>query len=138
MKKLSIIIAVLCLCAMLCSCDDSGTQEVTVNFGNSAVYSQEDMEAAVEVIKAKFNSWEGHTLYTIEYKGDEVSAENLEYCNSLGDASEFTESIVFESSFRTPKHASGGFNEDEVYTGWSWYLARQAGGEWQLLTYGYA
>ena len=34
-------------------------------------------------------------------------------------------------------NGGSGFNPDEEYTDWQWWLARSEGGQWKLLTYGY-
>lgn len=136
MKKGSAIIVLLCF-VTLCSCGKS-VKNVSVDYGKSEVYSQQDMDKAIEVIKKEFSSWEGCELHSITYAGDELSKKNVDYCNQLHKDAGFDECIVFESSFHSPKIAAGGFEPDQEYTGWTWYLARKEKGEWTLLTWGYA
>ena len=110
---------------------------VTVH-GESEIYSREDRQAAARLISDTVNSFEGCKLYAVKYEGDEVSKRNLEYCNSLAaDGITYTESIVFTSYFRSPVFGGGAWNANSIYN-WSWYLARTDGGDWEILTYGYA
>ena len=110
---------------------------VTVH-GESEIYTREDRQSAARLISDTVNSFEGCKLYAVEYEGDEVSQKNLEYCNSLAaDGVTYSESIVFTSYFRSPIFNAGAWNPNDLYS-WSWYLARTNGGDWEILTYGYA
>ena len=131
-----VLAALMVIALMLCGCGD--VSGVKINYGQSDIYTREDMDAAIDRIKNEFRTWEGCKLYTIDYAGDERSMGELDYVNDLDENADFVECIVFESSFHTPIDGGSGFNSDETYTGWSWYLARSSGDEWVLLTWGYA
>ncbi|HOU10505.1 MAG TPA: hypothetical protein PL044_00510 [Clostridiales bacterium] len=139
MKKALAVVAAVFL-FMLCGCrPSSDMNRVSINYGQSQMYSQKDMDAAISVIKKEFSSWDGCVLHSIAFTSDSVCADNVEYCNSLREGAGFDECIVFESSFHSPRYAGGGgFTPDQEYRGWSWYLARKDNGAWQLLTWGYA
>ena len=110
---------------------------VTVH-GESEIYTIEDRQSAARLISDTVNSFEGCKLYAVKYEGDEVSKKNLEYCNGLAaDGVTYSESIVFTAYFRSPIFDAGAWNPNDLYS-WSWYLARTNGGEWEILTYGYA
>ena len=109
-----------------------------VNLGTSEFYSDEELQSAVDVILNEIGSWSSvKKVYDVAYCGDETAADNLDYCNML-NGKEYTQCVVFESSFFT-SHSAGseGFNPDDKYSGWKWYLAKNDGGEWELLTWGY-
>lgn len=109
---------------------------ISIDYGASELYSHQDMDSAVKVIKARFSSWKGYKLYSISYTNDGLCKKELEYCNSLGgDHEDFAECIVFNVYFRSPLFASGALNPHETYI-WSFYLARTENGDWQLLTWG--
>ena len=111
---------------------------VVIDCGESVLYTKEDRQSAARLISDTVNSFEGCKLYAVKYEGDEVSQKNLEYCNSLAaDGVTYSESIVFTSYFRSPIFNAGAWNPNDLYS-WSWYLARTNGGEWEILTYGYA
>lgn len=109
-----------------------------IDCGESMLYTKEDRQSAAKLISNTVESFEGCKLYAVKYEGDEVSQKNLEYCNSLAtDGVIYSESIVFTSYFRSPIFNAGAWNPNDLYS-WSWYLARTNGGEWEILTYGYA
>ena len=125
----------------LCSCNfkPGNVENANIDYGASEKYSKEDLDSAIRLVFSEFKTWSGFELYSIAYAGDEIclDKDELEYCNSLRDGMEFVDCIIFYSSFHTPSDNGEGFNGNEDYTGWSWYLAREADGEWQLLTWGY-
>jgi len=136
-RTLAVIVSLLLV--MLCGCGKSSdVSKVSIDYGKSQMYSQEDMDAAIFVIKKEFSSWDGCVLHSIAFTSDSVCKDNVEYCNELREGAGFDECIVFESSFHSSKQASGGFTPDQEYSGWSWYLARKDNGAWALLTWGYA
>lgn len=107
---------------------------------SSSLYLKSDFENAVEAITATFNSFgsDAGTLYELTYKGDDYSENELDYCNKLkgNDEPLYTDCMVFGSLFHTEKNAGGAWNSDSDYT-WDWYLARNNGGEWKVVSYGY-
>lgn len=138
MKKVIAIILSLCF-VTLYGCSESGKiNNVSVDYGKSKIYSQQDMDSAIDVIKKEFSTWEGCELHSITYAGDAICKDNIGYCNDLEEDAGYDECIVFESSFHSPKGGGGAWEPDEEYTGWSWYLARKDNGTWALLTWGYA
>ena len=49
-------------------CGKQDTQEppkVEIDYGNSELYTQEDMDAAIQVIEAEFATWEGCELHSL-------------------------------------------------------------------------
>ena len=100
------------------------------------------MDTAIDQIKETFKSLEGCELHSLSYSSDDVclDQENIVWMNDLEHANDdkqvFTQCIMFNSSFRSPKKGGGAWEPNEEYT-WSWWLARSEGGEWKLMTYGY-
>ena len=108
----------------------------SIDYGTSEIYSRQDMDGAVDLIKKEFNSWGGCKLYSISYTDDSFCRRELEYCNTLAEECvTYDECIVFRMQFRSPILGGGGWNTNYRYD-WSWYLARTDGGEWELLTWG--
>lgn len=144
MKKTSALTLIAAILLCLCACGKATPPEVKIEYGKSALYTKEEMDAAIEVIKQKFSTWKGCELHSISYTSDdECNEDNLAWLNGIeaeNDAKEsFTQCIHFSSSFHSPKDASNtAWNEDEEYTDWGWWLARSDGGEWKLMTWGYA
>ncbi len=134
MNKPLIVSVVLLMLLSLCSC---ASENVTIDYGESKLYSNDDMDAAIQVIRETFDTFDGCKLYSLSYAGDETCEESLPYCQSLSEEQEITQCIVFGSSFRSPRNGGGAWTANAEYT-WTWYLAKGAAGDWVLLTYGYA
>ena len=106
---------------------------VSIDYNGCTVYPEEDIDSAARVVIESFKSKEGCVLFSLKYAGN----GELEYCRSLSEEADYTECLVFESVFRSPLKSYGAWETNEIYT-WDWYLAREKGGEWQLVTAGYA
>lgn len=137
------IAAVLCVAMLLllAGCGKDNTSNVKIDYGTSSVYSQKEMDAAIDVIKKQFRSFAGCELLSLSYMSDEEcnDADNVEWMNALRTEDQkeaFTQCIAFHSSFRSPKDGGGAWEADQEYT-WSWWLARSEGGQWKLMTWGY-
>ena len=103
--------------------------------------TQEDMDAAIQVIEAEFATWEGCELHSLAYGGDAAcSDENIEWLNGLEmkeQTEPFTQYILFSSSFHSPVEQRDAWDADTEYEGWQWWLGRSDGGAWELVTCGY-
>ena len=96
----------------------------------SSLYSQEEIESAIEVIKRDFeNDWNGCTLNTIYYAGDEVCADET---RDRG-----VKTIVLISDFTTGNYDFGSLITNYTYTNWSWILIRDEDGGWKHIDHGY-
>ncbi len=136
MKKLTLVFLVLLCLLALAACGSE--KDVSIDYGSSSLYAQEDMDAAISLIEKEFKTWQGCELHSIRYVGDECnSAENIEWMNELNEDQNYTECIEFLSDFHSPKKGGGAWEADSEYTNWQWWLARPEGGDWELLTWGY-
>lgn len=116
--------------------------EVTVDYGDSKLYTQEDMDAAMAIIRAEFDTWKGCELHSIRFAGDDAnSADNIKWMNELKEGQNYTQCIEFLSDFHSPKDEADlkdtAWEGDQEYKDWQWYLARTDSGDWTLLTWGY-
>ena len=124
MKKVIAVMISLCF-VMLYGCSGSGKiSNVSVDYEESEIYSQQDINSAIDVIKKELSSFEGCELYLITYLGDDVCKDNINHCSELQEGADFNECIVFKSSFHSPQKGWGGWEPDSEY-GWNWYLARK-------------
>ena len=145
MKKVAAVLFALFCLYCLSGCGNHSAAEVKIDYGKSALYSREEMDEAIRIIKQQFSTdaWKDCELHRIAYGGDaECNEEILSWMNELeaaNDAKEhFTQCIMFTSAFHSPKrYNGGGLNTDEEYTGWQWWLARTDGGRWKIMTCGY-
>lgn len=139
-KPLALLLSVICILG-LAGCGKEAP-EVKIDYGTSSIYTEADMNAAIDLIKKEFNTWDGCELHSISYSSDdECSESNVAWMNELEEANDaketFTQCIMFRSNFHSPKKGGGAWNADEEYTGWQWWLARSEGGQWKLMTWGY-
>lgn len=108
--------------------------QVLIAAGNSELYTQEEIDAAVDAVLADFENLEGCKLYSLTFAGDEKCLAERDYVNEFG---EYTDCIVFNSTFRSPLFGGGGWNAHELYY-WQWYLGRSPDGTWRVVAKGYA
>jgi D-alanyl-D-alanine carboxypeptidase len=142
MRKIVAILLLITSLLVLAGCMGKPKAEVSIDYGDSTLYTKEDMDAAIAVIRKEFDTWEGCELHSITYgSDDECSADNIAWMNELeatNDAQEtFSQCILFKSNFHSPKNGGGAWNADQEYTDWQWWLARSEGGAWKLMTWGY-
>ena len=137
------MLALLCVYC-LTGCGNKAVPEVKIGYGQSDLYTKEEMDEAIDVIRQRFTEeqWKDCELHSITYGTDaQCSSENLAWLNELeaaNDAREqFTRCIMFKSDFHSPKSGGGAWNADQEYTDWQWWLARSEGGAWKLMTWGY-
>lgn len=145
MKKI-VLVLMLAVCILgLVGCKNKTADGVKIDYGNSKIYTKEDMDEAIELIKDEFSTWKGCELHSIAYSSDEEcnTAENIAWMEELAEANDiqgnFTQCIMFKSDYHSPKDEkdAGAWNPDSEYTDWQWWLARAEDGDWKLLTFGY-
>ena len=138
MKK-NLMFSLLVVIALCFSCVTSFAQEeggAMIDLGESEIFSQEDLEAAVDVILAEFSGWEGCEMHFLGYGGDARSLAELEYVQEHYEEG-YDEVAVFLSAFRSPKEQYGAWEADTEYT-YSWCAARIDKGDWKLINWGWA
>ncbi len=106
---------------------------VRIDYNNCTEYSKEDIDSAARVVIEKVDSMDGCVLFSLKYAGN----GDLEYCRELNPDADYVECIVFDSVFRSPLTGLGAWNNNSIYT-WSWTLAREEGGPWEIDAWGYA
>ncbi len=118
--------------------ESAAADSVVIDFGRSALYTQEELADAVSVIETQFASFEGCELHSVRYAGDEnCTEENLKWMNELNPDGNFVQVAQFLSDFHSPMEQIGAWEADTEYTDWQWWLARSADGGWEVLTWGY-
>ena len=83
-----------------------------IDYGDSALYTEEELVEATVQIKCKFASFNGCELHALRV-------------------------AEFLSDFHSPVEGGGPWEADTEYTDWQWWLARTDVGGWELLTWGY-
>ena len=117
------------------SCAKGDISRVERIIGESAVYTQAEIEDAMEVAIAHFKAeFEGCTLLTMEYAEEKAISAGEAWAETYGAE----EGIVLLSSFQVDdKGGDGSFNPGDTYRNWQWILVRSEGGVWELKTWGY-
>ncbi len=114
--------------------------EVSYDFGESKLYTLEELQEAAIQVKCQFASMKGCELHSLRYAGDECNTpENLEWMNSHDEGAGYTHVAEFLTDFHSPVEEDGPttWDLDREYTDYQWWLARTDDGGWQLVTMGY-
>ena len=122
--------------------DDVTASDAAIDYGKSELYTQEDMDAAIEKIQTEFSGWRGCEMHNIRYISDDCnSVENIKWVNELKEGQNYTQCIQFNSDFHSPVKEEDlkdtTWEPDQEYTDYQWTLARTDGGDWELLIWGY-
>ncbi len=129
---------------------------VMIDYGTSAHFSREEMDAAISVILDDFTAvhergqehslsgWAGFVLNRIHYVSDELSRDEFErYGISYGFRDSrgrpYVDGIYFQSSFHTIMTDDGwtGFESGRSFDGYGWTLLLREDGEWEIVSSGY-
>lgn len=133
MKKL---LCLVCLTGLLLTgCGGGNASEVQTVVGESAIFSQREIEDAMDTAMNYFRKeFDGCTMTRIEYNEEKSRSTAMEWAQQYGAE----EGIVLYSSFDVDASGSdGSLNPNSTYTNWQWVLTRDRGGEWVLRTWGY-
>lgn len=134
MQKYIPLIVLMLVSTLLSGCRGGNASEVQVITGESVIFSQREIEQAMETAMNHFRrEFSGCTMTRIEYNED-TRVEAEEWANIY----QTEEAIVLTSSFNVD--ASGGdgsLNPNSTYNNWKWVLTRDNGGDWVLRTWGY-
>ncbi len=138
------VCVVLLLFSMIAGCQKDLFENAEISYGESSLYTNEEMDEAMDLIKAEIGSWGGFELLNIRYVSDSFcNEENIRWLNELAQrqntSTEFTQCIYFETDFRAPINAEAPWNAGTMYVDYGWYLARSDQGDWKLIpgAYGY-
>ena len=112
------------------------SSDVTVDYGSSELFTEEELKEAAVQVKCRFATFEGCELHSLRYAGDESSNEkNLARMKELDDSADYVEVVEFLTDFHTPEEGSQVFDADREMTDYQWWLAREKDGGWQLITW---
>ena len=113
--------------------------DVSIDYGTSEIYTEDELKDAVIQIKCKFAFWGDVDLKSIRYAGDEaVTDKNLAWMNEIAPDANYTQVARFLMDFHTPEDVGEmTFNADSDYTDYGWWLARTDDGGWEIVTFGY-
>ena len=108
-----------------------------IDYGNSSIYTKEEMDSVITQIKCKFAEWKGCELKKIRYAGDECTAEeNIAWLNTFGDT-KYVKAIEFLMDFHTAKDIQSTMEPDYDYSDYQWWLGQTEDGSWDIVSWGY-
>ena len=112
---------------------------VSIDYGTSEIYTEDELKDAVIQIKCKFAFWGDVDLKSIRYAGDEKATdEMLAKMNEINPDGKYTQVAEFLMDFHTPKEIGElTLTADKDYTDYQWWLGRTADGGWEIVTFGY-
>ena len=132
------IISAVLLCIMLftfTACEKGKIADVKVNKVKSEIYSQKDIDEAINTTLKYFKkNFKGCTLTEIDYIGDDKIDEFKEWQKTYDK----DEVIILISSFNVDSSGGdGSLNPNSTYTRWQWILARDENQNWKHMDHGY-
>lgn len=72
MKKIITVTLCIVLVLLFAGCGKNGdTSKVEIDYGASSIYSKEEIDSAIEIIKKQFALFEGCELHRLSYMTDE-------------------------------------------------------------------
>lgn len=109
--------------------------EIDMYLGESAVYTESQLEEAINLILDSFEAdFEHCTLQEIEY--DEEYSLSQEEMNK--EMFQVDNAVVFTSTFVVDdNYMNGPLNAGQTYEDYEWILNMDADGNWSILTSGY-
>ena len=129
-------IALLLVLALLLTGCGGKTRQVVVEPWESQLYSDEDVQQAVDVVCRYFQqNFGGCTLVWLGYAGDERQEVFQEWAQQY----DMDQVIILTSEFDVDGRggAQRVLEPHATYTNFQWILARDAGGTWQHKDHGY-
>ena len=123
--------------------------EVAIDLGSSSLYTQEELNTAILLIRDKFATFTGCELHSIRYAGDDANnEENLEWLNSLREVrsnippedvgKQYVQVAEFLSDFHSPvEEGPYAWELDMEYKDYQWWLGRLEDGRWEIVSWGY-
>ena len=114
--------------------------EVSYDFGDSKTYSKKELEDAAVQAKCEFATFGDCELHAVRYAGDDCNTkENLDWLNNLEEDAKYTQVVEILTDFHSPVQddAPSAWELDTEYADYQWWLAREDGGDWELVTFGY-
>lgn len=113
-----------------------------IDYGASALYSQAELNAAIDQIATSFLAEEFCEIHAIRYAGDENNMEeNLAWLNGheIAVGKNYTQCALFLVDFHSPAADGyqGALDPDTEYQDYGFWFAREESGAWELVDVGY-
>ncbi len=135
MKKVLSLYVILLICFVISGCNGGNIKNVKTHKVDSELYSQQEINSAIDTIKQEFQkNWSGCSLTEIYYAGDDASKDHQDWA----DRNNADEVIVLLSAFDVDDSGGdGSLNPNSTYENWNWILVRTNGEKWTHVDHGY-
>lgn len=122
------------ICLLLILCVGCQRKEVKVRTIYSDIYTKDEIQEAVDVIKKEFSKeWKGCTLKEIYYDGDDKALFTSYAKQYQGD-----EALVLKTNFHTNYFSwKIGLNSNCDYEDYQWIFVRNKNEKWKHVDGGY-
>ncbi len=111
---------------------------VSYDYGQSNLYTTEELEQAAIQVKCEFATFAGCELHNLRYAGDEYNTkENLDWLKGLDNNANYVQVAKILTDFHSPVEGGGAWEADKEMKDYEWWLAREEGKGWQLVSFGY-
>lgn len=128
--------AIICILLTICLTSCSGkANNVKTHQVDSSIYSQEDIESAISVVKSEFQTdkWKGCKLIEVYYAGDEFSVAHNDWAFRYNA----DQTLVLYTTFKTSHFCAEGLNPNCNYPYFQFIMVRTNDGQWQHVDGGY-
>lgn len=114
---------------------NSNIKDVKIIDVDSEIYSETEINSAIDTVEAYFKSnFGGCTLTMLKYAGDDHNEASKKWAKQY-DAEK---AIVLLSSFDVDSSGGdGSLNPDSTYKDWQWILVENESGKWEHVDHGY-
>ncbi len=131
MKRITVLFLAVLMLFSFVSCSP-----VDIEYGESELYTDEEIDMLAEIVKDKFaESENGYVLYNIRYLGDELCETELIRLRKQ-DGKEYEACMVLQTSCRILIDDMF-YDAGEYERFWSYWFLKEPNGEWFLCGYGY-
>ena len=128
-KQLKILISMINIIMFFAGCSFSAgkVDNVNITIGTSSMFSKEEIDQAINVVKLKFKSLKGCELIELWYDEEEMILNSGVTTGNV---------IVLYSKFQARDESSPGLDPNIIYK-WHWTLIREnSTSKWVVSTYG--
>ena len=140
-KHLSILLTLVLTLSIFTACGKLDVDSAVIDYGKSEIYTKEEMDEAIEVIKNEIQNFPITKLYSISYNTDDCNSEkNLAMLSAFKSDPNitFTQAISFTLSLHTGSDAADiKLIKNRDYDNFLWWLVRIEGEEgWKTAIWG--
>ena len=148
MKRIIILFFIFVLCISLSACYDSEeagtTENAELDYGNSILYSEAEIQSAFDAVLIKFEDFRGCDLKRLWYDEEQSDKDIQRDISSSGSntiknsGAEPGNIMVLYSDWRTGESSDDGTPPDFDYFDFTWILIRNSEtDDWELTSWGY-